>query len=179
MKKFITLFLALSLMCVLSVAAFAGSDKLVFDGDSAQADVTISYVDGEGKVVVRSIEVEWTDMTFTYTVGGRVWDAENNKYVSDAASWSNDGKASITVTNRSNIAIDVDVVYTSEENSIGVSASVKGGDFTLPSAEGKTVGDASLVSVATLELSDDVPAVTESVEAVKIGTVTVTVADAE
>ena len=179
MKNFILLVLSLSVMCSMAIHSFAVSGGLDLENNSAAADVDISYVGGTDKIIVRCVDIEWTDMTFTYVISNeKIWDEENNKYVSGASGWSNDGTATITVKNRSNIAVDIDVAYNASSVDIGVSASVKNGEFTLPSAEGKKADDTLLVSTATLTLSDSIPSVTETEEPVKIGTVTVTVADA-
>ena len=110
MKKLISLSLAIILMLSFSIPAFAAEETGVPEG-SYNADVTGTYVEGTTGGTVFSVDISWSEMSFTYHARQEpVWDAENHTY-SDAkvAYW--EGTGTITVTNHSNAKISATPTY--------------------------------------------------------------------
>lgn len=173
-KRFLTFFLVI-LLSAFPIFIFASADVGGAVTEQQSVPVSVQYVGG-GQDTVYCIDVEWTDMSFTYYAGdGLIWDSNTHKYLQVNQGWSNDGKATITVTNQSNCPIDVQITYVSSKKTIEIVGDIIGGNFSLPSAEGKLIGDKTLTSTATLSLSGDVPTVTETMTEINVGTVTVTV----
>lgn len=173
--RLLTILIIVSLLSVFSMSVTVSSSAVTSADGPQSADVSVRYISGKVKTVY-SVNIEWTDMTFTYYAGeGMIWDSEKHEYSPMEQGWSNGGKATITVTNESNCAVDVNVDYAPNKSDIVVEGSVKGGSFSLPSAVGKTVGDESLSASAELTLSDNLPTVSKTVNDINAGTVTVTV----
>lgn len=85
------------------------------DGDVGTYYLGVSgaYTPGINAADVVSVDIEWEAMNFTYTDGALgTWYPESHSYSGGTAgSWSND-KASITVTNHSNVGIDATFDFT-------------------------------------------------------------------
>ena len=173
MKKLFTI-LALVLTVALC-ASFAVSAETYTNLASIPAqDVTVDYVPAtdDTDTVVYSVDVAWTDLTFTYSAGTEKWDPTKHTYSisNDDADWTNtDG--SITVTNHSNADVDVIVAYAKAEG-YNVKVDVTNAEFTLESAVDKAVNAAD-AKTATLTL--DTATSTVPTADATVGTVTVTV----
>lgn len=121
--------------------------------------------------------IEWTDMSFCYDTGKTmVWDADNNRYVEQVNGWNHDGVATVRVTNGSNVAITVDVIYTPAQNNLGVVGTLTNGSFVLPSAAGMPDNAPELSATATFSVADQIPNVSLTNEPIHIGTITVQIA---
>lgn len=69
MRKTTAMFLALALACSMNITAFAAdtSPKTVTeDGGTAVAEVKGTYEEGQSAAKVYKVDIEWTDLSFTY-----------------------------------------------------------------------------------------------------------------
>ena len=162
MKKFFALALALVLACSLAVTCFAAT--------AGSGDVTATYAAGAAAATVHSVNVAFGDMKFTYTGASQgVWDADEHKYEgATEAAWTAVGNT-VTVTNHSNVAVDVTVTYAAATGFEGVTGTITNGSFNLATAVGTAVS-AAPSATATLNLSG---ALAEGTTNATIGTVTV------
>lgn len=173
MKKLFTI-LALVLTVALC-ASFAVSAETYTNVASIPAqDVNVDYVPAtdDTTTVVYSVDVAWTDLTFTYSAGTEKWNPTYHDYSTpkNDGNWTNtDG--SITVTNHSNADVDVTVAYSKAEG-YNVKVDVTNAEFTLESAVGTAVGEAD---AETVTFAVDTAASTAPAADATVGTVTVTV----
>lgn len=176
MKKALSLVVALVLMTAMCIPAFAAGDSQTVDASnpaSINVNATLDYSPDHGGDVI-SVEVQWTDMTFTYTQKqDKIWNTEKHDYDfvdKDAGSGWNKTGATITVTNHSNVKIKADLAYTPEANS-PVTGAFDQSTLTLNSAEGTTVANAPAAS-SNFEIGGKPTTVGTN----KIGTITVSIA---
>ena len=156
MKKLSTI-LALALVVALSasfavsadVSAEVESDKLEELGSvSKNVDFTVekTIIDD----VVYSVDVAWTDLSFTYNEGELSWSPEDHDYTkADAnAEWTDD-KGSVTVTNHSNANVAVTVSFSDDNDGDDLLVEVANGSFTLESAvdKDKDAGDSKVAAL--------------------------------
>ena len=114
MKRLISVILAivmLSTLCVMASADETGVEKGTYG-----TDVTGTYVEGTvGNGIVYSVDIRWSDMSFTYhSEKAPVWDVTDHTY-SEAVPAYWEGSGRITVSNHSNISISVAPSYIAEE----------------------------------------------------------------
>lgn len=168
MKKVISMILALVLVLSMSITAFAAESHEVKGNN-------LGVVEGG---TVYAVDIAWGSMEFTYEVPADVWNGEEHKYETTAGTWTcASGANVITVTNRSNAAVNVSV--TTNVIVSGITASAANGSFTLGSAaEGATteIEGKATEGEATVTLSGALTDKTASNRV--IGSVTVTVSDA-
>ena len=153
-------------------------------GDNTNDDaheVTVTYKEAEKGGVVRSVNIVWDSMAFTYTPeSGGTWNPSEHNYMNKTpSSWSfaNNG---IKVTNHSNTGITARFSYTPANGFSGISAAfVDEGQIpyanksiTIPTAENTSYADAPNKTVY-LKLSGDIEEI-DTASAV-CGTVTVTI----
>ena len=115
MKKILAALIALAMIACMSIPAFA-AEATLSDLGNQTIDVEATLVTREDVTVnVYSVNVEWDDMTFTYTTAQTTytWNPENLEYdaVTDPAGW-NKANAAITVTNSSDLAVVVTAAAT-------------------------------------------------------------------
>ena len=166
MKKIITLLMALAMVMSLSVTAFA-SDL------GGSKDVTAKYERSESEQPIYNVDLNWGDLTFTYTeTTTKVWNPETHTYdTTTTGSWDKTETA-ITVTNHSNVSVDVAMSVTPVDGT-GVDVSLTGGSATLAAGvEGDVSGAASVTG--TLKISGT-PNDTVTEAGVKVGEITVTI----
>lgn len=108
-KKIFTLILSLAILMSMSMSAFA-TDNVGNNGGTAGADVNATYVGGNDDEAYYSVDITWSDMSFTYNGGGRTWDPTTHSYITTDAGWE-EGSGTITVTNHSNVAIEATPTY--------------------------------------------------------------------
>ncbi len=172
MKKILILILALLLAASMSVTAFAAEPDATLTGDnkSTSVDVYVTYEDATTTPTVYSVDVEWQEMNFNYvSAGTMVWKPETHEYEHQTTgAWESD-RANIKVTNHSNAAVDVTVIYTAN-GTTGVTGTIANGTFTLETAEGKTVAEAP-TKTATFTVGG-VPT-DKNAENLKVGSITV------
>ncbi len=106
MKKVFAILLALTLVLSLSTTALAAGT-----GDYQQT-VTGSYKEGTAADTVYSVDISWSDLSFTYTApAAGTWNPTTLKYDGAATQGTWSGTGTITVKNRSNTAITAVPTY--------------------------------------------------------------------
>ena len=122
MKKILATILALTMIVGMSLTAFAA--PVTFTEDTATQEIPLkaeySTQDTTSYDVVYSVDVVWGDMNFTYQADGvrYGWNDQTfqyNKVIGGAtgagAGWNKES-STITITNRSNTALAIDVNMT-------------------------------------------------------------------
>ena len=175
MKKITTLLAAAALTCTMGTTAFAADQDGVNTG-SYSADVKGTYQAGSSGAVY-SVDIAWTDMSFTYTGAGEgTWDPETHQYSggSSEGAWtaSND---SITVTNHSNAAVKATASYQAETGYDSTTMTFGNNGATVATAVGTEVASAPSATITVTPGGT----LAESANGGKIGTITVSIAAAE
>ena len=115
MKKILAIALSLVMLCSLSVAFAA--DTLTAAGNKS-SDITLTYTAQTASTKVISVDIAWDDVAVAYNGGAQgTWTADHTYTGSTAASWTDD-KATVTVTNHSNIAVSAKAEYTKTDEAI-------------------------------------------------------------
>ena len=166
MKKIITLLMALAMVMSLSVTAFA-SDL------GGSKDVTAKYEQTEDEKPVYNVDLNWGDLTFTYTeTVEKGWNPETHTYdTTTTGSWDKT-ETTITVTNHSNVSVDVSMSVTPVDGT-GVDVSLTGGNATLAAGEVGNVSGAASVT-GTIKVSGK-PNSTVTEDGIKVASITVTI----
>ena len=143
---------------------------------SYSAEVKGTYHPGGSGAVVYSVDIAWTDMSFTYTGAGEgTWDPETHQYSgSSEGAWtaSND---SITVTNHSNAAVKATASYQAETGYESTTMTFGNNGATVATAVGTEVASAPSATITVTPGGT----LAESANGGKIGTITVSIAAAE
>ena len=143
---------------------------------SYSAEVKGTYNAGSSGAVVYSVDIAWTDMSFTYTGAGEgTWDPETHQYSgSSEGAWtaSND---SITVTNHSNAAVKATASYQAETGYESTTMTFGNNEATVATAVGTEVASAPSATITVTPGGT----LAESANGGKIGTITVSIAAAE
>jgi len=126
MKKFLAMFLAFTLVMSMNVTAFAEIVQ-----EPVDAEVSATYVPNENDVRVEyAVDIEWSNLSFTYQEGAKRWDTTKHEYVDMEGSegrWD-ESKAVITVTNHSNAAVSAAPEWKASEPFANVDMVFKGAD---------------------------------------------------
>ena len=174
MKKLLTLVLTVTLVMSMGKMAFAADTPETIDkAGSKEIDVTAKYSSSTNTPTIYSVDIEWSNMAFTYTQKEtKNWNAADHSYnIVSEGSWDRT-TATIKVTNHSNISVNVDVQYAEEENT-GVNATIANASAALDAGEeGNYLGADSLTAVLTI---GGTPNETITSEGVKVGTVKVAI----
>lgn len=114
MKKLFAIVLAITMIAALSVTAFA-ADK---DGKGAFDPIAVQGTyKPSGYTDTYLITMEYTGLSFTYNAAGYVWDAASQEWdESTTAAWSGSTSGTITVTNKSSVAITATFANTEPAN---------------------------------------------------------------
>ena len=175
MKKLVSMLAVAALTCAMGTTAFAADQDGVGTG-SYNTDVKGTYYAGSSSDVVYSVDIAWTDMSFTYTGAGEgTWDPETHQYEGGTeASWtaSND---SITVTNHSNAAVKATASYQAETGYESTTMTFGNNEATVATAVGTEVASAPSATITVTPGGT----LAESANGGKIGTITVSIAAAE
>ena len=175
MKKLVSMLAVAALTCAMGTTAFAADQDGVKTGDYT-ADVKGTYQAGGSGAVVYSVDIAWTDMSFTYTGAGEgTWDPETHQYSgSSEGAWtaSND---SITVTNHSNAAVKATASYQAETGYESTTMTFGNNEATVATAVDTTVQNAPSATITVTPGGT----LAESANGGKIGTITVSIAAAE
>ena len=176
MKKLVSMLAVAALTCAMGTTAFAADQDGVKTGDYT-ADVKGTYQAGGAGAVVYSVDIAWTDMSFTYTGAGEgTWDPETHQYSggSSEGAWtaSND---SITVTNHSNAAVKATASYQAETGYESTTMTFGNNGATVATAVGTEVASAPSATITVTPGGT----LAESANGGKIGTITVSIAAAE
>lgn len=175
MKKITTLLAAAALVCTMSTTAFAADQDGVGTG-SYNTDVKGTYHAGSSGDVVYSVDIAWTDMSFTYTGAGEgTWNPETHQYEGGTeASWT-DSNASVTVINHSNAAVTVTASFEALPGYETTSMTFGNNGATVATAEGTEFAKAPSATITVTPGGT----LAESADGGKIGTITVSIAAAE
>ena len=173
MRKTIAMILALIMVLSMSTVAFAA--ETLGQNDSQNIDVTAKYSDSVTTPVVYSVDLTWDSMTFTYSEAGTMdWDPETHTYTENITAGWDETSADITVTNHSNVDVDVVFDYVPVET-FGVQTELEYAGLNIlmaPGAEGEPDTAASITAVLTVS---GTPNENVTAEGVVVGTITVTV----
>ena len=138
-----------------------------------EIDVNVKYQSTSVTPASYSVDIRWTDMTFTYTKEDTlIWDPVNHAYKTRSRTGWDRTKGTVTVTNHSNVEVRVAVDYVPLENT-----GVKG---TLKNASGKLkagpVGnyDGADSMTTTLTISGTPTEAVKETET-KVGSLTITI----
>ena len=165
MKKMLSLTLALALILSLAIPAFAA--------DTDSRDVTARYEKTETEDEIRSFDLSWGELSFTYSeTTEKTWNPSTHTYTVETTGGWDKTEAEITVTNHSNIELTVSMALTPVEGT-GVTATLTGGNGTLPAAtEGDVEGAPTITG--TLKI-DGKPNSTVTEDGIKVASITVTI----
>ena len=173
MKKMISLILAMSLVLSMSITAFAAEDTGKKPGENTNIGVTAKYNTSSDTETTYSVDVEWTDMTFTYNEAGtKEWNAATHSYTTNSTGSWDKTTATVTVTNHSNAEVTVAMEYTAVEGT-GVTGTLTNGSATLDAGVEGKYDEADSVT-ATLTISGT-PANTVTSTGTQIGSIKVTI----
>lgn len=172
MKKTLALLLSLALITGFGALSAAAEGQTGVGTGNYTIDATGTYVEGTtGNGVVFCVDVEWTEMSFTYHAEQEpVWDTSTHTY-SEAVDAYWEGDATITVTNHSNAKILVTPAYEAAEGYEAASVSFDTDALKLLSAEKTSSATSGTISVTP---QGSLPAGTTEQ---KIGTITITIAE--
>lgn len=166
MRRMIT---AVCLVLLLACTVPSASAK----ANSKSIDVTAKTASMSVTPVCYSVDIVWSDMTFTYTKENiHTWNASNHSYrTSTRGSWDKT-QATITVTNHSNVDVKVKITYTPVEGT-GITGVLKSGSAKLKAgALGEYENADSMTAKLTIR-GTPTDAVTE--EGVTVGSILVTI----
>lgn len=169
MRKFLCVCLIILLFVSTQSAVLAASPEI----ENKEIDVTAKYQSSTETPAVYSVDISWSSMTFTYTESNtKNWNSTNHSYGTESLGVWDKTAATVTITNHSNVSVEVSTVYTSAGET-GIT-----GALTNPTAElaAGAVGnyDGADSHTATLTISGT-PNNTVPADGVKIGTVKVTI----
>jgi len=166
MKKIITLLMALAMVMSLSVTAFAselGGSK----------DVTAKYERSESEQPIYNVDLNWGDLTFTYTeTTTKVWNPNTHTYDTTTTDSWDKTESTVTVTNHSNVSVAVSMSVTPAQGT-GVDVSLTGGNATLAAGKVGNVNGAASVT-GTVKISGK-PNSTVTEDGIKVASITVTI----
>lgn len=169
-KKFAVAALILMLMAALAVPASA---ETVQGKNDKSIDVKAKYAGGATTTEVYSVDVTWGKMEFTYSVSGtREWDPATHKYTDNTSpSWTAEGN-DVVVVNHSNMPINVDFAYASDENYGGVT-----GEFSVTSdtLDAGVVNDVDGADSVSTKLTLSGTLASSVTEFTKVGSITVSI----
>ena len=175
MKKMISLLAAAALTCTMGTTAFAADQDGVKTGDYT-ADVNGTYQAGISGDVVYSVDIAWTDMSFTYTGAGEgTWDPETHQYSGSSEGAWTASDDSITVTNHSNAAVKATAKFEADSGYESTTMSFGNNEATVATAVGTEVASAPSATITVTPGGT----LAESANGGKIGTITVSIAAAE
>lgn len=174
MRKILSVITAAALLFAISCPAFAAENASTLTQDGYQSiDVTAHAITSSGTVDCYSVDIRWSDMSFTFESNTtKLWNAGDHSYFESITAGWDKTEASITVINHSNIDVDVTVTYTPAEGT-GIAGTVSNGMGTLAAGEvGKYDSADSMTAVLTIS---GTPTAAVTSNGVKIGSITVTV----
>ena len=174
MKKILAVVLALTMIVGMSIPAFAEevlNKDLHKDKTSDTYNVTVDYVPNGEHVI--GADVVWSGMEFTYNQGA--WDPDKLAYDSGWAKDINEG--TIKVTNLSNTALKVTVKW--DAALTGATATFTGEGVENNAAElAAVVDETDTVDAVIFNVTVNVKGAVAPEDDGNVGTITVTIADA-
>ncbi len=174
MRKTIKMILALATVMSMSTIAFA--TETVGQNGSQNIDVIAKYSDTVTTPDVYSVDIEWEDMTFTYSEAGTMdWNPSTHAYTENVISGWDKESAEVTVTNHSNVAVDVTFAH-APITTYGVTTALSNTDSAVNLAAGVEHDVAGAASTtATLTVSG-VPNEDVTETGIVVGTINVKIA---
>lgn len=114
MKKTIALALAIIMLVAMSAPAYAEGSNVSDHGETASIPVGVIFQGKGAAIKTFSVDIEWDDMTFTYTKSAvGEWDPATHSYSGGAeGSWSTE-TSTITITNHSEINVNATLEFES------------------------------------------------------------------
>lgn len=174
MKKLVSMLAVAALTCAMGTTAFAADQDGVNTGDYT-AEVKGTYRAGGSGDVVYSVDIAWTDMSFTYTGGEGTWDPETHQYSGSSEGAWTASDDSITVTNHSNAAVKATAKFEADSGYESTTMTFGNNEATVATAVGT---EAASAPSATITVTPG-GTLAESANGGKIGTITVSIAAAE
>ena len=118
---------------------------------SREIDVNARYKTVSKAPASYSVDLAWSDMTFTYTRENTLtWNAKDHSYKSRGSGKWDKTKGTITVTNHSNVDIQVNITYTPLEGT-GITGTLRNGNRKLKAGkEGDYEGADSMTATLTI-----------------------------
>ena len=118
MKKIFSFLVVFVLIMGMNMNVFA--EEVNVGTGSCSAEVHGVYNAGKDAEVEYSVDVCWSELSFTYTAGDKSWDAENHKYIENAGTWATDTEGDvltgeIEITNHSNNSISVELKWKADD----------------------------------------------------------------
>lgn len=161
----------LPLLVLMTVICVSGA--VAAEVGSQQIDVKARYKTVSKAPASYSVDLAWSDMTFTYTREDTLtWNAKDHSYKSRSSGKWDKTKGTVTVTNHSNVDVQVTVTYTPLEDT-GITGTLRNGSRTLKAGkEGDYEGADSMT--ATLVISGKPTNLLDGDE-IKIGSLTITI----
>lgn len=153
-----------------SLCVFAATASEV---GSREIDVNAKYKTVSKAPAIYSVDLAWSDMTFTYTQEETLtWNAKDHSYKSKSSGKWDKTKGTITVTNHSNVDVQVTITYTPLEDT-GITGTLRNGSRKLKAGkEGDYEGADSMTATLTIK-GTPTEAVTE--KKTKIGSLKITI----
>ena len=143
---------------------------------SYSAEVKGTYQPGGSGAVVYSVDIAWTDMSFTYTGAGEgTWDPETHQYSGSSEGAWTASDDSITVTNHSNAAVKATAKFVADSGYESTTMTFGNNEATVATAVGTEVASAPSATITVTPGGT----LAESADGGKIGTITVSIAAAE
>lgn len=187
-KKFLCAGLTAALALSCGATAFAGT--ITSKGGTENHDVFATYSPVAKAPTVYAVGITWGSMEFTYEAATvtKTWDPATHTYkeeTGEAVGWTNeDGANKITVTSRSNKALTAAITTEMVNDATGDYSRIT----ATPAANNLQLADASIGATTetpgteakaetTISLSGELT--NKDANKTKIGSITVTIADAE
>ena len=167
MKRFLLGLVLLVLPGFLGITVFAAQVG------SKEIDVKAKYAVVSNTPASYSVDLSWTDMTFSYTkTDTHIWDPLTHTYKTGSKSGWDQNRGSITVTNHSNVAVQVTVEYLPEPDT-GIKGILKNASAKLKAG---VVGDYAGADsmTATLTVSGTPKEITTATET-RVGKLRITI----
>ena len=143
---------------------------------SYSAEVKGTYQAGSSGAVVYSVDIAWTDMSFTYTGAGEgTWDPETHQYSGSSEGAWTASDDSITVTNHSNAPVTATASYAADPDYGSTTMTFDNNGATVATAVGTEVASAPSATITVTPGGT----LAQSANGGKIGTITVSIAAAE
>lgn len=144
MRKLLSALWVLFLISSLTLSAIATDT-------SQRIDVTAKYTTESFAPATYCVDISWTDMTFTYTdAQTHIWNPSDHSYKSTSRGRWDKTKATVTVTNHSNVDVRVKVAFEPVEGT-GVTGVLKNASRKLKAGEaGNYTGADTMTTTLTI-----------------------------
>lgn len=117
MKKFLSLALVLVMALTLSVSVFAGTTTLNDTDPTTTGDLPVKVATTLTTPDVYSVTVAWDELSFTYNAT-KTWQPADHSYAYSGEWAGGKNTATVTVTNHSNVAVEIDATITNTAETV-------------------------------------------------------------